>query len=245
MTPTQTQAALLREALRKIAFDCDTGEHTEIALAALTQPAQTAEDVEVAGWCVVHPNRSVHLDPMLYTPGTPPQEVVEHHERLGRRIAYVCIAPPASQGQADELLRAKMAHAFDNIGHSIMAAQAQLLHVQLQCKVENLQHQLDILGQAQPMTDWQPIETAPKDGSLFLCWVSAVRYGETDEGQQYQQDVSQADFCSWRTQADIPDCGWFDPCCGQIGDEQGITHWMSITPPNAHHGITSKEGGEG
>jgi hypothetical protein len=79
--------------------------------------------------------------------------------------------------------------------------------------------------------EWQPIETAPKDGAMFLCWVSAVRYGETDEGQQYQQDVSQVDFCSWRTQADIPDCGWFDPCCGQIGDQQGVTHWMPLPPP--------------
>ncbi len=78
------------------------------------------------------------------------------------------------------------------------------------------------------MNEWQPIETAPRDGSLFLCWVSAVNYGETDEGQQYQQDVSQVDFCNWRTQADIPDSGWFDPCCGQIGDSQNVTHWMPL-----------------
>ena len=84
---------------------------------------------------------------------------------------------------------------------------------------------------------WQPIETAPKDGTLFLCWVSAVRYGETDEGQQYQQDASQVDFCQWLTQPDIPDCGWFDPCCGQIADQQYVTHWMPLpaspTTPNA------------
>lgn len=75
---------------------------------------------------------------------------------------------------------------------------------------------------------WQPIETAPKDGRLFLCWVSAIRYGETEEGQRYTEDVSQVDFCNWRTQADIPDCGWFDPCCGQIGDQQGVTHWLPL-----------------
>ena len=56
---------------------------------------------------------------------------------------------PARQEQADKLLRAKVAHAFDNIGHSIMAAQARLLQVQLQCKVENLQYQLDSQEQAQ------------------------------------------------------------------------------------------------
>lgn len=78
---------------------------------------------------------------------------------------------------------------------------------------------------------WQPIETAPKDGSLFLCWVAAVRYGETDEGQPYQQDVSQVDFCSWRNgPANMPEHGYFDPCCGQIGDSQDVTHWMPLPP---------------
>lgn len=93
-------------------------------------------------------------------------------------------------------------------------------------------------GEARVPT-WQPIDTAPKDGSTFLAWVSAVRYGETDEGQQYQQDVSQVDFCNWRTQHDIPDCGWFDPCCGQIGDSQAVTHWMPL--PEEPIGITTKE----
>lgn len=79
--------------------------------------------------------------------------------------------------------------------------------------------------------EWQPIETAPKDGTLFLCWVSAVRYGETEEGQQYQHDVSQVDFCNWRTMAEHQGCGWFDPCCGQIGDAQYVTHWMPLPEP--------------
>lgn len=80
--------------------------------------------------------------------------------------------------------------------------------------------------------EWKPIETAPKDGSLFLCWVSAVVYGETDEGQPYQQDASQVDFCSWRSgPSDLPEHGYFDPCCGQIGDSQDVTHWMPLPAP--------------
>lgn len=75
---------------------------------------------------------------------------------------------------------------------------------------------------------WQPIKTAPKDGSLFLCWVYAVNYGETDEGQQYQVDVSQADFCQWQAFEEAPDGGWFEPCCGHIADGQDITHWMPL-----------------
>lgn len=82
------------------------------------------------------------------------------------------------------------------------------------------------------MSEWQPIETAPKDGTLFLCWVSAVRHGETDDGQQYQQDASQIDFCAWRNgPPDMPEHGYFDPCCGQVGDAQGVTHWMPLPEP--------------
>ena len=88
------------------------------------------------------------------------------------------------------------------------------------------------LGVAQ----WLPIETAPKDGSVFLCWVTAERYGETDEGQQYSQDASQADFGWWRPG---DEAGYFDCGCGQIGDRQHISHWMPLPPPP---GIVGKEG---
>lgn len=69
---------------------------------------------------------------------------------------------------------------------------------------------------------------------MFLCWVAAVSYGETDEGRQYQIDVSQVDFCQWQNHSDTPNGGWFEPCCGQIGDGQDVTHWMPLPePPNA------------
>jgi len=79
--------------------------------------------------------------------------------------------------------------------------------------------------------EWQPIETAPKDGTNFFCWVSAEQYGETDEGQQYIVDVSQVDFCMWMDFPEAPDGGWFEPACGQIADRQAVTHWMPLPPP--------------
>lgn len=82
---------------------------------------------------------------------------------------------------------------------------------------------------------WRPIESAPKDGTMVLCWVSAVQYGETDEGQQFQRDISQIDFGSWEDGLDGN--GYFDPYCGQIGDQQHVTHWMPLpAAPEAHHG---------
>lgn len=76
---------------------------------------------------------------------------------------------------------------------------------------------------------WQPIETAPKDGSMFLCWVSAERYSSPDgECSSHAHDTSQMDFCWWRNGLDGN--GYFDPACGQIGDSQDVTHWMPLPP---------------
>ena len=83
---------------------------------------------------------------------------------------------------------------------------------------------------------WQSIETAPKDGTFFLGWVFAERYGETDEGQQFTHDESQIDRCWWRTG---DHGGYFDNACGQLADRQAITHWMPLPPPP-----TSAEGVE-
>ena len=81
---------------------------------------------------------------------------------------------------------------------------------------------------------WQPIETAPKDGSLFLCWVSAERWScEDGGGSGRSADVSDFDFACWRIDSEHPDGGWFMNMAGQIGDMQGITHWMPLAPPLA------------
>ena len=83
--------------------------------------------------------------------------------------------------------------------------------------------------------EWLPIETAPKDGKLFLGWVRAVRYGEDDAGQPFEHDVSDHDFCRWR---EMETGGFYENMMGQIGDAQDITHWMPL--PAA----PSSEGGE-
>lgn len=71
---------------------------------------------------------------------------------------------------------------------------------------------------------------------MFLCWVYAECYGETDDGQQYQQDASQADFCWWRPISESPDGGYFDPACGQIGYRQFVSHWMPLPSPPSTQG---------
>jgi hypothetical protein len=76
---------------------------------------------------------------------------------------------------------------------------------------------------------WRPIETAPKDGSVFIGWVSAERWSAVDGGGSGRaHDVSQADFCWWRKDADAPNGGYFDSGAGQIGDAQEVTRWMPM-----------------
>lgn len=75
---------------------------------------------------------------------------------------------------------------------------------------------------------WQPIESAPKDGSMFLCWVSAVRFGTRDDGSLAEEDCSEADFGYWMT---VRDGGVFHNVQGEIGDQSSITHWQPLPAP--------------
>lgn len=83
--------------------------------------------------------------------------------------------------------------------------------------------------------EWQPIETAPRDGTLFIGWVAAERWSSIDgEGSGRAHDTSQVDFCWWRRAPEAVFGGYFDNASGRIGDGQDITHWMPLpTPPSA------------
>lgn len=81
---------------------------------------------------------------------------------------------------------------------------------------------------------WQPIETAPRDGSLFLCWVKAERWSALDGGGSGNSaDTSDIDFGQWRADDQHPDGGYVMNMMGQIGDAQDVTHWMPLPAPPA------------
>ena len=91
------------------------------------------------------------------------------------------------------------------------------------------------LEHAQAQVAWQPIETAPKDGTLFIGWVASERWSSIDgEGSGRAHDTSQVDFCWWcNALPEVPDSGYFDNASGRIGDGQDITHWMPLPLPPA------------
>lgn len=78
--------------------------------------------------------------------------------------------------------------------------------------------------------NWQPIETAPRDGSMFLVWIRACRYCESDEGQSYEMDCSQYDFGVWKHDLAIGE-GYVDYFSHPFADSEHVTHWMPLPEP--------------
>lgn len=74
---------------------------------------------------------------------------------------------------------------------------------------------------------WQPIETAPKDESLFFGYIDAEKYVENDDGV-ICTDESCVEICWWQKLEH--DDGYYD--CGMLpltGNVRGeITYWMPI-----------------
>lgn len=85
-------------------------------------------------------------------------------------------------------------------------------------------------------TRWQTMASVPKDGRVVLCWVSAVRIGEDDDGNRRDVDVSEADFGRW---TNTEHGGYFDNMMDRIGDEQAVTHWQPIPSAPTAEQITA------
>ena len=76
---------------------------------------------------------------------------------------------------------------------------------------------------------WQPIETAPKDGTAVDLWVSVTFRNSVEVRDSRFPD------CRWEDGK-----GWFDPYGGPAYDQTGdyliddecrtfrVTHWMSV-----------------
>lgn len=72
---------------------------------------------------------------------------------------------------------------------------------------------------------WLPIESAPRDGRLFLVWVDSRQCGEDDEGRLMEVDVSECDFAVW--QGSEHD-GYVSAMASPRATLERVSHWMPL-----------------
>ncbi len=77
-------------------------------------------------------------------------------------------------------------------------------------------------------SQWLPIETAPKDGSLFLVWVHAEQHGEDDNGQFHAKDMSFPDIGWWRMGTNAVTYGYVDYGAANSYNVEVPTHWAPL-----------------
>lgn len=78
--------------------------------------------------------------------------------------------------------------------------------------------------------DWQPIETAPKNGAYILLLVQDI-YGAKDEGGARRKPV----LSYWDNQQDVAPAFKRPAYWGGVGTHWRPTHWLQIpdAPPLA------------
>ena len=86
-----------------------------------------------------------------------------------------------------------------------------------------------------PMTEWQPIDTAPKDGrTLLLGYFNSHKKWRTMRGQWFSQDVINEEW----EEPDMAGEGWYETCV-ENDDMPNCwwtapTHWHPLpTPPES------------
>lgn len=79
------------------------------------------------------------------------------------------------------------------------------------------------------MKDWQPIETAPRDGTKFMVWAPGYEWPESVLWEEYDADDAEAigETGYWRYADDLLSEAT-DDCCSEYW-----THWHAIVPPGA------------
>ncbi len=79
--------------------------------------------------------------------------------------------------------------------------------------------------------DWQPIETAPKDGTVVDVWIDSSRYSDCWFGRPTHMCGEAGKYCDCCPTYD----GWCD-IFGYLTGEDGRktespSHWMPLPPP--------------
>lgn len=81
------------------------------------------------------------------------------------------------------------------------------------------------------MNQWQPIETAPKDGTMIDLWVDGdypQRYSDAHWGKGGHECGEMGEYCDsdWHSQEEGWTCSFGMPI-----PENKVTHWLPLPPP--------------
>jgi hypothetical protein len=73
---------------------------------------------------------------------------------------------------------------------------------------------------APAVPNWQPIETAPKDGSVILLWRYYPIAGKWVDGAEYECEFVAlgSAYCQFEKN-------------GAYGEDAAVSHWMPLPPP--------------
>lgn len=74
------------------------------------------------------------------------------------------------------------------------------------------------------MSDWQPIDTAPKDGSWIL-----LTGGKDAQGWDHDEPQPPMVVAQWASYAECWQFAWYDS--GYYGEYDQPTHWLPLPQP--------------
>ncbi|MEG3086143.1 hypothetical protein [Sphingomonas sp. PB4P5] len=77
------------------------------------------------------------------------------------------------------------------------------------------------------MSDWQPIETAPKDGTIVLLWAC-----DEDEWDDAHDEPRDPERCWYPARVSVQKHIWWI-AGGMMRQLKGATHWMPLPAPPA------------
>lgn len=87
-------------------------------------------------------------------------------------------------------------------------------------------------AEERPASPWQPIDTAPKDGTKILIWDGKGQFAAWWD-PTFEDDAAKNEACDWEKSHYIG--AWTDGCVLSFGYEETYsyepTHWMPLPPP--------------
>jgi hypothetical protein len=79
------------------------------------------------------------------------------------------------------------------------------------------------------MSEWQPIETAPRDGTTVDAWVPG-EFARRVADVSWREPTDSEWWVHGGDTIETPDAAWHD-CFGPLAKDEQPTHWMHLPAP--------------